>query len=117
MIESIWGILLVGFLLGAPAGFSPGPMLVLIISETLRRGIHAGAKLMGRMAGERDIVGNYFKRINNAYFASDYMSNFAYVVGILTALLTAFYSWRLLFLTFHGNNKSKYFLFRKHVTI
>ena len=45
MIESIWGILLVGFLLGAPAGFSPGPMLVLIISETLRRGIHAGAKV------------------------------------------------------------------------
>ena len=39
MTENIWGILTVGFLLGAPAGFSPGPMLVLIISETLRHGI------------------------------------------------------------------------------
>jgi len=45
MTESIWGVLTVGFLLGAPAGFSPGPMLVLIISETLRHGIRAGAKV------------------------------------------------------------------------
>ena len=45
MIESIWGILTVGFLLGAPAGFSPGPMLVLIISETLRHGVRSGAKV------------------------------------------------------------------------
>ena len=34
-------------------------------------GIYRMARLMGRSAGERDIVGNYFKRINNAYFASD----------------------------------------------
>ena len=45
MIESIWVVLIVGFFLGAPAGFSPGPMLVLIISETLRHGIRAGAKV------------------------------------------------------------------------
>ena len=44
--------------------------------------------------------------LENAYFASSFMADFAYVVGILTALLTAFYSWRLLFLTFHGSNKS-----------
>ena len=29
-------------------------------------GIYRSARLMGRMAGERDIVGNYFKRIRNA---------------------------------------------------
>ena len=29
-------------------------------------GIYKSARLMGRMAGERDIVGNYFKRIRNA---------------------------------------------------
>ena len=45
MIESIIGILTIGFLLGAPAGFSPGPMMVLIIAETLRHGIRAGAKV------------------------------------------------------------------------
>ena len=45
--------------------------------------------------------------LENAYFASNYMADFAYIVGILTALLTAFYSWRLLFLTFHGENRSE----------
>ncbi len=45
--------------------------------------------------------------LQNTYFASNYMANFAYVVGILTALLTAFYSWRLLFMTFYGKNRSE----------
>ena len=45
MIESVWVVLIVGFLLGAPAGFSPGSMLILIISETLRHGVRAGAKV------------------------------------------------------------------------
>ena len=46
--------------------------------------------------------------LENAYFANIYLSNYAYVVGITTALLTAFYSWRLLFLTFHGANTVSY---------
>jgi threonine/homoserine/homoserine lactone efflux protein len=45
MIESLLGAMTIGFLLGAPAGISPGPMLVLIISETFRHGIRAGAKV------------------------------------------------------------------------
>tara|TARA_B100000029_G_scaffold461232_1_gene492853 strand:+ start:44 stop:1951 length:1908 start_codon:yes stop_codon:yes gene_type:complete len=45
--------------------------------------------------------------LENTYFASNYMSNFAYFVGILTALLTAFYSWRLLFMTFYGKSRSE----------
>jgi len=45
MIDSLFGVLTVGFLLGAPAGITPGPMLVLIISETFRHGIRAGAKV------------------------------------------------------------------------
>jgi NADH-quinone oxidoreductase subunit L len=40
--------------------------------------------------------------LENAYFSSSAMAQYAYIVGIFTALLTAFYSWRLLFLTFHG---------------
>ncbi len=44
--------------------------------------------------------------LENAYLSSSYFSMFAYIVGIITALLTAFYSWRLLFLTFHGSNRS-----------
>ena len=45
MIESIWAVFTAGLLLGAPSGFAPGPMLLLIISETLRHGKHAGAKV------------------------------------------------------------------------
>ena len=44
--------------------------------------------------------------LENAYFGSTIMAQYAYVVAILTALLTAFYSWRLLFLTFHGKSRS-----------
>ena len=43
--------------------------------------------------------------LENAYFASSAMAQYAYIIGILTALLTAFYSWRLLFLTFHGETR------------
>ena len=44
--------------------------------------------------------------LENAYYSSSSMATFAYTIGILTALLTAFYSWRLLFMTFHGQTKS-----------
>jgi len=43
--------------------------------------------------------------LENAYFTSSAMAQYAYMIGILTALLTAFYSWRLLFLTFHGETR------------
>ena len=45
MIESIWAVFTVGLLLGAPSGLAPGPMLVLIMSESLRHGKRAGAKV------------------------------------------------------------------------
>jgi len=44
--------------------------------------------------------------LENAYYSNSSMATFAYTVGVLTALLTAFYSWRLLFMTFHGENRS-----------
>ncbi len=44
--------------------------------------------------------------LENAYFASSGIAQYAYIVGILTALLTAFYSWRLLFMTFHGESRA-----------
>ena len=45
MIESTWVIFTTGLLLGAPSGLAPGPMLLLIISETLRHGKRAGLKV------------------------------------------------------------------------
>ncbi len=54
------------------------------------------------------LSGYYSKEsiLENAFYASNGIAYFAYLVGILTSLLTAFYSWRLLFLTFHGENRS-----------
>ncbi len=54
------------------------------------------------------LSGYYSKEsiLENAFYASNGIAYFAYLVGTLTALLTAFYSWRLLFLTFHGENRS-----------
>jgi NADH-quinone oxidoreductase subunit L len=45
--------------------------------------------------------------INAAYVAGrhDGVSAFAFVVGLLAAGLTSFYSWRLIFMTFHGTPK------------
>lgn len=38
----------------------------------------------------------------SAWAAHSDVGMYAYVMGILAAIMTAFYSWRLLFLTFHG---------------
>ena len=64
-----------GIILGLAAGFAPGPLLVLVISETLRHGIRAGLKvsiaplvtdvpiilfsllLLNRLAGYRPVLG------------------------------------------------------------
>ena len=41
------------------------------------------------------------------------MGLYAYIVGIITAFLTAFYSWRLLFMTFHGSTHASNDIFNK----
>jgi NADH-quinone oxidoreductase subunit L len=45
--------------------------------------------------------------INSAFIAgkTNGISNFAFVAGLLAAGLTSFYSWRLIFMTFHGTAK------------
>ena len=47
--------------------------------------------------------------IEFAYLKDSVIGNFAVSVGIVTALLTSIYSWRLIFKTFHGkyNNKNQ----------
>ena len=45
MIDSFLGILSAGLLFEVPSGIAPGPVLVLIISETLGHGIRAGTKV------------------------------------------------------------------------
>ena len=45
--------------------------------------------------------------IEFAYLEQGNLSNYAAAIGIITAILTSIYSWRLIFLTFHGNYNNK----------
>ena len=45
--------------------------------------------------------------IEFAYLKNSLVGNYAATIGILTALLTSIYSWRLFFKTFHGQYKNK----------
>ena len=64
---------------------------------------------MGIPGVELGFAGFYSKDaiINAAYAAGqhDPFAYFAFVIGLLAAGLTAFYSWRLIFMTFHGHAK------------
>ncbi len=44
--------------------------------------------------------------IESAWGAHSLVGNFAYVIGVVVAFLTAFYSCRLLFMTFHGEPRA-----------
>ena len=45
--------------------------------------------------------------IEFAYLRGNSFGYFAAIIGIITAILTAVYSWRLIFKTFHGNYQNK----------
>ena len=60
------------------------------------------------LAGLPFFAGYYSKDmiLEAAYASHNPFGLFAFWVGIAAALLTAFYSWRLLFLTFHGETRA-----------
>ena len=43
--------------------------------------------------------------IESAYLASSGFSSYAFIIGLLGVLMTSFYSWRLMFLTFNGSSR------------
>jgi NADH-quinone oxidoreductase subunit L len=50
----------------------------------------------------------YFSKdaiIESAYAAHTDVGSFAFVMGIVAAAMTSFYSWRLIFMTFHGKHR------------
>jgi NADH-quinone oxidoreductase subunit L len=50
----------------------------------------------------------YFSKdsiLEHAYGAGTQVAHLAYSLGIVTAFMTSFYSWRLMFLTFHGEHR------------
>lgn len=60
------------------------------------------------LAGFPPFAGFYSKDVvlEAAWASHNSYGKFAYFMGITAALLTAFYSWRLLFLTFHGKTRA-----------
>jgi NADH-quinone oxidoreductase subunit L len=60
------------------------------------------------LAGIPPLAGSYSKDaiISAAYAAHSPIGTYAFVCTVLAAFLTAFYSWRLLFLCFHGRSRA-----------
>src|SRR4051812_25667475 len=60
------------------------------------------------LAGIPFFAGYYSKDaiINAAYASHSGVGAYAFALGILAATFTAFYSWRLLFMTFHGKTRA-----------
>jgi NADH-quinone oxidoreductase subunit L len=60
------------------------------------------------LAGIPPFAGFYSKDaiIEAAFAAHSAVGNYAFFCTVVAAFLTAFYSWRLLFMTFHGNSRA-----------
>jgi NADH-quinone oxidoreductase subunit L len=60
------------------------------------------------LAGIPPLAGSYSKDaiISAAYLAHTNIGSYAFICTVLAAFLTAFYSWRLLFMTFHGKPRA-----------
>jgi NADH-quinone oxidoreductase subunit L len=60
------------------------------------------------LAGIPPLAGSYSKDaiISAAFAAHSAIGNYAFACTVLAAFLTAFYSWRLLFMTFHGRSRA-----------
>ncbi len=60
------------------------------------------------LAGLPVFAGFYSKDtiLEVAFAAHSAVGNYAYVLGVMGAFMTAFYSWRLLFMAFHGESRA-----------
>jgi NADH-quinone oxidoreductase subunit L len=65
------------------------------------------------LAGMPFFAGYYSKDmiLEATYAAGPGIGHFAYFIGVLAAFMTAFYSWRLLWLTFHGKPRMDHHTF------
>jgi NADH-quinone oxidoreductase subunit L len=65
------------------------------------------------LAGIPPFAGSYSKDeiLNAAWASGTPVGHYAFALGVLAAFLTAFYSWRLIFLTFNGKTRADHHTF------
>ena len=80
----------------------PGTYIMMVIGTIALTGFPGTAGFFSK-----DMV------IETAYASTATGSEFAFVMGIFAALMTSFYSWRLMFMTFHGHTRADEAVFRK----
>ncbi len=68
------------------------------------------------IAGFPPFAGYYSKDIilESVWASGTLVGKFAFVVGVISATLTAFYSWRLIFKVFHNNKNTNNDLYKDH---
>jgi NADH-quinone oxidoreductase subunit L len=92
--------------MGGLAKLMPITYAVMLIGTLAITGVGLPFKIGGHEYG---FAGFYSKDsiINSAWNAhqGNPVATFAFIVGVLAAGLTSFYSWRLIFMTFHGTPK------------
>ncbi|MGE0120671.1 MAG: NADH-quinone oxidoreductase subunit L [Dongiaceae bacterium] len=87
--------------MGGLARLVPKTYLLMWVGSLALAGIGIPGTIIG-FAGfdSKDII------LESAWAAHSGIGRFAFWLGIAAALMTAFYSWRLLFMTFHGTSRA-----------
>ena len=78
-----------------------------VISVSMDPGLMAFTRIpCAASSRARSLVKASKPPLEAAYGAHSAIGNYAFWLGVIVVLMTAFYSWRLLFMTFHGESRA-----------
>ena len=99
-------------LIECPVGYAVAVEIDLVAVRRFDESVPLVREQLGNAAVRRRFVGFDFATVaadiilEVAFAAGGNLGNYAFYLGVGAALLTAFYSWRLIFLTFHGKPRA-----------
>lgn len=88
---TVWGALGIGISLGLGAGIAPGPLLGLVIAETLRHGWRAGVSV-----ALAPLLGDLFVIVCCLLLLAQLSPPFVAILGVLGGLYVIFLGWETL---------------------